>query len=130
MSGSLHAITGSDHLASILPVILSQRWQAGLMYGLVWGFGHGLTSFVLGVTALGMKSMVISPSSSTSLFLHKYRYFGDFVSAATILIIGLMGLYENSLDSTHSSEESPSNPSPENDEFSLSESSSTRATDE
>eukprot|EP01033_Poteriospumella_lacustris_P012540 gene12540-8964_t len=130
MSGSLHAITGSDHLASILPVILSQRWQAGLMYGLVWGFGHGLTSFVLGVTALGMKSMVISPSSSTSLFLHKYRYFGDFVSAATILIIGLMGLYENSLDSTHSSEESPSNPSPANDEFSLSESSSTRATDE
>lgn len=129
MSGSLHAITGSDHLASILPVILSQRWQAGLMYGLVWGFGHGLTSFALGVTALGMKSMVISPSSSTSLFLHKYRYFGDFVSAATILIIGLMGLYENALDSTHSNEESPASPSPENGEFSRSES-STRASDD
>lgn len=128
MSGSLHAITGSDHLASILPVILSQRWQAGLMYGLVWGFGHGLTSFVLGVTALGMKSMVISPSSSTSLFLHKYRYFGDFVSAATILIIGLMGLYENSSVSSDCSEERPSNPSPD-DEISLSDG-STRTTDD
>lgn len=95
LSGSLHAITGSDHLASLLPIILSQRWHSGLLYGGIWGLGHGLISFLLGFVAFGMKTVVLSNSSSAASIFREYRYLGDIASAATIVVIGIMGLLEN-----------------------------------
>lgn len=105
LSGSLHAITGSDHLASLLPIILAQRWRSGLLYGAIWGFGHGLTSFIVGSTACGMKNFVFgSAASNATVFLRKYRYLSDIVTATTILVIGIMGIYESSSEDNEGSE--------------------------
>ena len=35
LSGSLHALTGSDHLAALLPLIFGKRWWKEIFHGMV-----------------------------------------------------------------------------------------------
>lgn len=94
LSGSLHAITGPDHIASLLPIILAQKWQLASTYGLVWGLGHGITSFTMGYLAYILKRYMFVQSPTE--IVENYRYIGDLITAITILVIGGMGIYENS----------------------------------
>jgi F0F1-type ATP synthase assembly protein I len=92
LGGSLHAITGSDHLASLFPVVIAQQWYVGASYGLVWGTGHGITSFMAGLIGFTMKRFLIQPS----MYLQRYRFVGDLITGLTISVIGITGIMENS----------------------------------
>ena len=47
LAGSLHVVTGADHLAALLPLAVGQRRGAWVL-GARWGIGHSL-----GVLAIG-----------------------------------------------------------------------------
>jgi hypothetical protein len=90
LSGGLHALTGSDHMAVLLPLIFGKRWWISSLHGLVWGIGHGITSSVVGALSYSMKSFVFR---SAGLF-EMYGYIIDGVVGLTLLVIGIMGYYE------------------------------------
>jgi len=91
LSGSLHSLTGADHITALLPLAVGKRWYISGLYGGIWGLGHGLCSFMLGYLGSYMKGYLISPST----IIENYRYVGDLVVAITVIIIGVMGIYEN-----------------------------------
>jgi hypothetical protein len=89
LSGGLHALTGSDHLAALLPLIFGRRWWRSGCVGAAWGLGHGLTSALIGFLSCSMKRFVLRAQSVQGL--------GDVADAAvgvTLVIIGVMGYYE------------------------------------
>ena len=90
LSGSLHALTGADHLAALLPLIFGKRWWKGSFHGMVWGLGHGLTSSAIGLLGYSMKSYLLQ---STELF-YMYGYVVDSAVGFTLIVIGIMGIYE------------------------------------
>lgn len=92
LSGCLHALTGADHLAALLPVIVTQRYFFASGYGLLWGLGHGCSSALVGYLGYAMKGLFLQTPASVML---NYRYLGDFIVAITVLVIGGMGVYEN-----------------------------------
>lgn len=51
LAGSLHAVTGPDHLAALLPLSIGRRWWAACSTGLYWGMGHGIGAALVGLLA-------------------------------------------------------------------------------
>ncbi len=90
LSGCLHALTGPDHLAALLPLCMGRRFWVGGSYGALWGLGHAVSSVAVGYFAFRMRDLFLETTSITS----RYSYVGDFVVALTVMVIGLMGLYE------------------------------------
>ncbi|KAJ1433857.1 hypothetical protein B484DRAFT_429392 [Ochromonadaceae sp. CCMP2298] len=91
LSGGLHALTGPDHLAALLPLILGRRWWRSGCVGAAWGLGHGLTSAIIGFLSCSMKRLVLRAQSVEGL--------GDVADAAvgvTLIVIGVTGYYEAS----------------------------------
>jgi len=91
LSGSLHALTGSDHLAALLPLIFGKRWLTGCFYGLIWGLGHGFTSSAIGLASYSMKSVLLQ---NMKLF-EMYGFVVDGAVGLTLMIIGVVGYYES-----------------------------------
>ena len=91
LSGSLHALTGSDHLAALLPLIFGKRWVTGGFYGLIWGLGHGFTSSAIGFASYSMKSFLLQ---NMHLF-DMYGFVVDGIVGLTLMIIGICGYYES-----------------------------------
>lgn len=91
LSGSLHALTGSDHIAALLPIIFGKRWWYSSFTGMIWGLGHGLTSAFIGYISYKMKSYLLE---STELF-EIYGYLVDLAVGLTLIVIGTMGYYES-----------------------------------
>jgi len=58
LAGSLHAISGPDHLVSLLPRIMGQRWYKSIRVGAIWGMGHGISAMIIGGAAYGLKNAV------------------------------------------------------------------------
>jgi len=109
LSGGLHALTGSDHLAALLPLIIGKGGWHSCFYGAVWGTGHGLTSAVLGFLSYGMKNYILKwqsagEESGDEGFLHQCGYLVDGAVGMTLIVIGMMGYYEEK-SSSGSSEE-------------------------
>lgn len=50
LAGGLHAISGPDHLAALLPRIMGQRWRNSMRIGATWGLGHGFSATFIGLT--------------------------------------------------------------------------------
>ena len=94
LSGSLHALTGPDHMAAVLPLIFGKRWWNSCWQGAIWGLGHGFTSAMLGFLSYTMKSFIVE----TRYFFEAYGYVVDCVVGATLIIIGGMGLHEAGVD--------------------------------
>jgi hypothetical protein len=90
LSGSLHALTGADHMAALLPVIAGKRWWSGGMVGVIWGSGHGLTSSVIGFFGYAMKTKMIN----FNYFFESYRFIIDSAVGLTLIVIGCIGIYE------------------------------------
>jgi nickel/cobalt transporter (NicO) family protein len=88
LSGGLHAVSGPDHLASILPCILGQRWNVGLQVGAVWGFGHGITSLLIGIVGYTLRDSLMEYDIS---YLVPIK---NFAIGLTFLAIGSMGIKE------------------------------------
>jgi len=91
LSGSLHALTGADHMVALLPLICNRRWWIGGSIGAAWGVGHSVSSSTIGCLSYLMKSYLVPTSS----WLTDYQYIVDFVVGATLIIIGVMGYFES-----------------------------------
>ena len=89
-SGVLHALTGPDHLLSILPRIIGRRFWKGCRVGSVWGFGHAISTTFIGGCVYIFKGAILNFK-----FLHILVNLNSFAIGFTLVIIGLMGLYEN-----------------------------------
>lgn len=49
LAGGLHAVSGPDHLAALLPRIMGQKWHNSMRIGATWGLGHGFSAMVIGL---------------------------------------------------------------------------------
>jgi hypothetical protein len=87
--GVLHALTGPDHLLSLLPHILGKRWWRGFRIGSIWGIGHGLTTCFLGGCAYLLKEVLVDFKALSVLV-----NINSLAVGLTLLIIGLLGLHE------------------------------------
>lgn len=73
VAGTVHVLSGPDHLVAVLPFAVDRPGRA-LRVGLFWGLGHGLGVVVLGV-----------------LFLAARTYFDlDAISHAAEILVGLL----------------------------------------
>eukprot|EP00658_Telonema_sp_P-2_P048341 TRINITY_DN3677_c0_g1_i2.p1 TRINITY_DN3677_c0_g1~~TRINITY_DN3677_c0_g1_i2.p1 ORF type:complete len:298 (-),score=63.27 TRINITY_DN3677_c0_g1_i2:560-1366(-) len=87
-AGGLHAITGADHLAALLPGCMGKRWWISYKLGLGWGFGHGLGAILFGCLVMLLKAMLLG-SEHTVVALQGR---GDAVVGLTLVLIGLNGV--------------------------------------
>ena len=60
LSGGLHAISGPDHLAALLPPSVGKPGWYGLKLGATWGFGHAISAVSLGLCAFFLKGRISS----------------------------------------------------------------------
>jgi hypothetical protein len=90
LSGSLHAISGPDHIAAILPASVGSKASLGIRIGATWGLGHGLTCSMLGLTAYFLKDRINLGSSLVS----KLSIFAESAVGISLLIIGSIGIRE------------------------------------
>lgn len=58
LSGGLHAVSGPDHLAAVLPRCLGKRWWVSCRIGAVWALGHGVSASLLGIFAFFLKGKI------------------------------------------------------------------------
>lgn len=79
---------GPDHLASLLPCIIGQPWGYGAKIGLIWGFGHGITSIVIGMVGFSLKDYVFQTDMNYLIWIKNIALGG------TLLVIGTMGVRE------------------------------------
>jgi len=56
-AGSLHVVSGADHLAALLPLSVGRRLRA-FRLGVRWGLGHSAGVLVIGALAVGLKEWV------------------------------------------------------------------------
>ena len=89
LSGSLHALSGPDHLAALLPFVLGKQWHKGAYLGSIWGLGHGLTTSILGVLGFYVKDSLLAYE-----LLPQLTSLADYAVGVTLIIIGVMGIHE------------------------------------
>ena len=91
LSGGLHAITGPDHLAAILPASVGQTFLGGCKIGAAWGLGHGITASILGIILFFLKGRMSSQFS----FLSRLSWLAESVVGISLVAIGLIGVKES-----------------------------------
>jgi hypothetical protein len=90
LSGGLHAVTGPDHVAAVLPNSMGQRWWAGLRVGAIWGLGHGISTMILGLAALMVKNQM----SARFKMIEGLSKLAESAVGFSLVFIGLMGIKE------------------------------------
>jgi len=87
LAGGLHAISGPDHLAALLPRCIGKQWWAASKIGAIWGLGHGLSGMVLGMIAFFFKDKISGGSVATKL-----ASFTEVAVGLSLILIGVLGL--------------------------------------
>lgn len=85
LAGGLHALTGPDHVACVLPICVGRRWWSAVYTGAYWGLGHGI-----GATAVGALGYFVKGY----LNLDALATWGEVAVGVSILVIGVLGLRE------------------------------------
>lgn len=93
-AGGLHALSGPDHLAAILPLILGKNWANAAFYGSTWGLGHSLSSSMLGALGYFLKDSFLKKQ-----LLPQLTTLADYAVGITLIIIGIMGVLESQHES-------------------------------
>lgn len=81
-AGGLHAVTGPDHLAALLPLCLGRRWYKAATTGAFWGLGHGVGAALVGVLGFALRG---------ALNLHALSPYMEAAVGASIVVIGATG---------------------------------------
>ncbi|TFJ87158.1 hypothetical protein NSK_001490 [Nannochloropsis salina CCMP1776] len=92
LAGSLHAVTGPDHLAALLPRCIGKRWYQAMRIGAVWGLGHGISAIIMGMVAFFLKGRLSTYSHNT--LIPKLSLYTEVLIGVSLIIIGLLGLKE------------------------------------
>jgi len=84
-AGGLHAVTGPDHLAALLPLCMGRRWWIALYTGAYWGLGHGIGAALVGMLAWAVRGAL------------NLELFSSYMEAAVgiSMIIGANGIRES-----------------------------------
>ena len=88
-AGGLHALSGPDHLAAILPLILGKGLLNSAFFGCTWGCGHGLSSTLLATLGFFLKDSFIRKQ-----IIPQLTTLADYAVGITLIIIGIMGVLE------------------------------------
>jgi len=84
-AGGLHAITGPDHLAALLPLCIGRRWWKASSTGAFWGLGHGVGAALVGVLGFALRGV---------LNLQAISPYMDAAVGTSIMVIGFTGFRE------------------------------------
>ena len=84
-AGGLHAVTGPDHLAALLPLCMGRRWWVALYTGAYWGLGHGIGAALVGALAFAVRG---------ALNLNALSAYMEAAVGVSIIIIGANGIRE------------------------------------
>ena len=85
-AGGLHAVTGPDHLAALLPLCMGRRWWIALYTGAYWGLGHGIGAALVGALAFAVRG---------ALNLDALSAYMEAAVGISIMIIGVNGIRES-----------------------------------
>lgn len=85
-AGGLHAVTGPDHLAALLPLCMGRRWWVALYTGAYWGLGHGIGAAAVGGLAFAVRG---------ALNLDVLSAYMEAAVGISIMIIGINGIRES-----------------------------------
>jgi hypothetical protein len=94
LSGGLHAVTGPDHLAALLPPSVGKSGKKGLKVGAIWGLGHGISATALGMMGFLLKDRIAKFTSTFKVF-NKLSVVAESAVGLSLLAIGLLGVKEN-----------------------------------
>ena len=85
-AGGLHAVTGPDHLAALLPLCMGRRWWVALYTGAYWGLGHGIGAALVGALAFAVRGALNLDVLSTYM---------EAAVGISIMVIGVNGIRES-----------------------------------
>lgn len=85
-AGGLHAVTGPDHLAALLPLCMGRRWWIAMNTGGFWGLGHGIGAAAVGALAFALRG---------ALNLDVLSSYMEAAVGISIMIIGINGIRES-----------------------------------
>ena len=82
LAGLVHALSGPDHLSAVAPLVVEER-RRGWTTGLLWGLGHSLGVWGVGLLALALRGLLpVDRLSSVS----------ERLVGAVLIGVGLWGL--------------------------------------
>ncbi|CAM9252591.1 unnamed protein product [Choristocarpus tenellus] len=96
LAGGLHAVSGPDHLAALLPRIMGQHWHRSMRIGAVWGLGHGFSAMAIGLAAFLFKDRL--GLGSNPAVVARMGTWTEGLVGVSLIAIGLLGLKESLLD--------------------------------
>ncbi|KAG5182191.1 hypothetical protein JKP88DRAFT_164788 [Tribonema minus] len=101
LAGGLHAISGPDHLAALLPRIMGKAWPVAMRIGAVWGLGHGFSATLIGLAAFFLKDRIQAGGGGGGRWISKLGTYTEVLVGVSLITIGLIGLKESLLDKPH-----------------------------
>ncbi|CEL92570.1 unnamed protein product [Vitrella brassicaformis CCMP3155] len=97
LAGSLHAVSGPDHLAALLPQCLGRRWTGAGKLGLVWGLGHGLSAMIMGMLAFVLKDRIFVMDAAGlhgGALIERMETWTEGLVGLSLILIGFFGYKE------------------------------------
>jgi len=82
LAGLVHALSGPDHLSAVAPLVVEER-RRGWTTGLLWGMGHSVGVWGVGLLALGLRGL---------LPVDRLSSFSERLVGAMLIGVGLWGL--------------------------------------
>jgi hypothetical protein len=85
VAGLTHALSGPDHLSAVAPLVVEERrsgWS-GWRTGLLWGLGHSVGIWLMGLLALALRGV---------LPLERVSSWSERLVGAMLIAVGLWGL--------------------------------------
>jgi hypothetical protein len=85
VAGLTHALSGPDHLSAVAPLVVGERrsgWH-GWKTGLLWGLGHSVGIWLMGLLALALRGF---------LPLERVSSWSERLVGAMLIAVGLWGL--------------------------------------
>lgn len=82
LAGLVHALAGPDHLSAVAPLVVEER-RRGWATGLLWGIGHSVGVWVVGLLALALRG--VFPVDRLSSFSER-------LVGVVLIGVGLWGL--------------------------------------
>lgn len=100
-AGVLHTLCGPDHLAGLAPLSIGRSKTAACALGALWGFGHSTGQMILGLAFALLKEKF----DNIAPIITKWS---GIIVPLTLIIIGMMGIYETCFNKEVEDEEAHS----------------------
>lgn len=93
LAGGLHALSGPDHLAAVVPRCIGKRWWIASRVGALWAIGHGLSASLLGLFAFFLKGR-LSKGAGAAHLIEYLAGWSEVAIGASLIAIGALGMNE------------------------------------